>query len=97
VDDITDSRQTRSLLCDWVEQAYEVEATRTGSNARGTRVCPRKLSDADGPARVPVCRSEPARVTRLIDGEPHSRSLRAHVCSCRATRQRLKRRYQFAE
>lgn len=38
VEDIIDPRDTRPLLCDWVEQAYEVEATRLGPKLRGMRV-----------------------------------------------------------
>jgi acetyl-CoA carboxylase carboxyltransferase component len=38
IEDIIDPRTTRPLLCDWVEQAYTVEATRLGPKARGMRV-----------------------------------------------------------
>ena len=38
VEDIVDPRDTRPLLCDRVEQAYEVEATRLGPKLRGMRV-----------------------------------------------------------
>jgi acetyl-CoA carboxylase carboxyltransferase component len=38
VEDIIDPRDTRPLLCEWVEQAYEVEATRLGPKLRGMRV-----------------------------------------------------------
>jgi acetyl-CoA carboxylase carboxyltransferase component len=38
VEDIIDPRETRPLLCEWVEQAYEVEATRLGPKLRGMRV-----------------------------------------------------------
>lgn len=38
IEDIIDPRETRPLLCDWVENAYEVEATRLGIKRRGMRV-----------------------------------------------------------
>lgn len=38
IEDIIDPRDTRALLCDWVELAYENEATRLGPKARGMRV-----------------------------------------------------------
>jgi acetyl-CoA carboxylase carboxyltransferase component len=38
IEDIIDPRETRPLLCDWVENAYEVEATRLGPKQRGMRV-----------------------------------------------------------
>jgi acetyl-CoA carboxylase carboxyltransferase component len=38
VEDIIDPRDTRALLCEWVELAYEIEATRLGPKARGMRV-----------------------------------------------------------
>ena len=38
IEDIIDPRDTRPLLCDWVENAYEVEATRLGVKRRGMRV-----------------------------------------------------------
>jgi len=38
VEDIIDPRDTRPILCDWIEQAYEVEATRLGPKLRGMRV-----------------------------------------------------------
>lgn len=38
IEDIIDPRDTRPLLCDWVEQAYTVEATRLGPKKRGMRV-----------------------------------------------------------
>jgi propionyl-CoA carboxylase beta chain len=38
IEDIIDPRETRPLLCDWAENAYEVEATRLGPKQRGMRV-----------------------------------------------------------
>jgi len=38
IEDIVDPRATRPLLCDWIENAYEVEATRLGPKQRGMRV-----------------------------------------------------------
>jgi acetyl-CoA carboxylase carboxyltransferase component len=38
IEDIIDPRETRPLLCDWVENAYQVEATRPGPKCRGMRV-----------------------------------------------------------
>ncbi len=37
VEEIIDPRETRPLLCDWVELAYELEATRLGPKTRGIR------------------------------------------------------------
>lgn len=37
VESIIDPRDTRPILCDWVEQAYEVEATRLGPRTHGYR------------------------------------------------------------
>ncbi len=37
VEDIVDPRETRTLLAEWVEQAYAVEATRLGVKQRGMR------------------------------------------------------------
>jgi acetyl-CoA carboxylase carboxyltransferase component len=37
VEDIIDPRETRPLLTDWVELAYELEATRLGPKTRGAR------------------------------------------------------------
>jgi acetyl-CoA carboxylase carboxyltransferase component len=37
IEDIIDPRDTRSLLCDWVEMAYEVEKTNLGPKKRGMR------------------------------------------------------------
>ena len=37
VEDIIDPRDTRAILCDWVEMAYEIESTRLGPKSRGTR------------------------------------------------------------
>jgi len=37
IEHIIDPRDTRAILCDWVPQAYEVEATRLGPRARGYR------------------------------------------------------------
>lgn len=37
VEDVIDPRDTRPLLCDWVEKAYRVESTRTGMKSRGMR------------------------------------------------------------
>ncbi len=37
VEEIIDPRDTRPLLCDWVELAYENEATRLGPKSRGMR------------------------------------------------------------
>jgi acetyl-CoA carboxylase carboxyltransferase component len=38
IEDIIDPCETRPLLCDWVENAYAVEATRLGVKRRGMRV-----------------------------------------------------------
>ncbi|MGH2585891.1 MAG: carboxyl transferase domain-containing protein, partial [Dehalococcoidia bacterium] len=38
IEDIIDPRETRPLLCDWVENAYAVEGTRLGVKRRGMRV-----------------------------------------------------------
>jgi len=38
IEDIVDPRETRPLLCDWVENAYATEATRLGPKRRGMRV-----------------------------------------------------------
>ncbi len=37
IEDIIDPRDTRSLLCDWVEMAYDVERTHLGPKRRGMR------------------------------------------------------------
>lgn len=37
IEDIIDPRDTRSLLCDWVEMAYEVEGKNLGVKTRGMR------------------------------------------------------------
>jgi acetyl-CoA carboxylase carboxyltransferase component len=37
VEEIIDPRDTRALLCDWVEQAYVLEASRLGRRARSMR------------------------------------------------------------
>lgn len=37
IEEIIDPRDTRALLCDWVELAYRNEATRLGPKARGMR------------------------------------------------------------
>jgi acetyl-CoA carboxylase carboxyltransferase component len=37
VEEIIDPRDTRPLLCEWVREAYRVEATRLGKRARGMR------------------------------------------------------------
>jgi hypothetical protein len=37
VESIIDPRDTRPLLTDWVALAYELEGTRLGPKARGTR------------------------------------------------------------
>ena len=37
IEDIIDPRDTRSLLCEWVEMAYDVEQTRLGPKKRGMR------------------------------------------------------------
>ena len=37
IEDIIDPRDTRSLLCDWVEMAYEVEKDNLGPKKRGMR------------------------------------------------------------
>lgn len=37
IEHIIDPRDTRPILCDWVEQAYRVEATKLGKRARGYR------------------------------------------------------------
>ena len=37
IEDITDPRATRSLLCDWVEMAYEIEKNNVGLKKRGMR------------------------------------------------------------
>jgi acetyl-CoA carboxylase carboxyltransferase component len=37
IEEIIDPRDTRALLCDWVELAYRNEATRPGPKARGMR------------------------------------------------------------
>jgi acetyl-CoA carboxylase carboxyltransferase component len=37
VEDVIDPRDTRPLLCDWVEKAYKVERTRPGVKSRGMR------------------------------------------------------------
>jgi acetyl-CoA carboxylase carboxyltransferase component len=38
IEDIIDARATRPMLCDWVENAYAIEATRLGVKRRGMRV-----------------------------------------------------------
>ncbi len=38
VEDIIDPRETRPILCDWVEQAYEVLPRQLGPTLRGMRV-----------------------------------------------------------
>ena len=38
IEDIVDPRETRPLLCDWVENAYATESTRLGVKRRGMRV-----------------------------------------------------------
>jgi acetyl-CoA carboxylase carboxyltransferase component len=38
IEDIIDPRETRPLLCEWVENAYAVEVTRLGPKQRGMRV-----------------------------------------------------------
>ncbi len=37
IENIIDPRDTRPILCDWVEQAYEIEATRLGPRTHGYR------------------------------------------------------------
>ena len=37
IEDVIDPRDTRPLLCDWVEKAYRVERTRQGVKSRGMR------------------------------------------------------------
>jgi acetyl-CoA carboxylase carboxyltransferase component len=37
IEEIVDPRDTRAILCDWVEAAYDVEATRLGPKTRGAR------------------------------------------------------------
>jgi acetyl-CoA carboxylase carboxyltransferase component len=37
VEDIIDPRETRPLLCDWVEKGYRVETQRLGMKTRGIR------------------------------------------------------------
>ena len=37
IEDIIDPRDTRSLLCDWVQMAYEVENDNLGVKKRGMR------------------------------------------------------------
>jgi len=37
VEEIIDPRETRAVLCDWIELAYEVESTRLGPKRRGVR------------------------------------------------------------
>jgi acetyl-CoA carboxylase carboxyltransferase component len=37
IEEIIDPRDTRALLCDWVELAYRNEATRLGPKVRGMR------------------------------------------------------------
>lgn len=37
IEDIIDPRDTRALLCDWVEMAYEVERQNLGVKTRGMR------------------------------------------------------------
>ena len=37
VEEIIDPRDTRRLLCDWVEDAYRITATQLGSRSRGMR------------------------------------------------------------
>jgi acetyl-CoA carboxylase carboxyltransferase component len=37
VEDIIDPRDTRPLLCDWIEMGYRVERMRPGMKARGIR------------------------------------------------------------
>ena len=37
VEHMIDPRETRPILCDWVEQAYEIEATQLGPRTRGFR------------------------------------------------------------
>jgi acetyl-CoA carboxylase carboxyltransferase component len=38
IEDIIDPRETRKLLCEWVEMAYEVEKTNLGKKTRGMRI-----------------------------------------------------------
>lgn len=38
IEDIIDPRETRPLLCEWIETAYQTEATRLGVKTRGMRV-----------------------------------------------------------
>ena len=37
IEHLIDPRETRPILCDWVEQAYAIEATQLGPRARGYR------------------------------------------------------------
>jgi len=37
IEDIIDPRDTRSLLCNWVESAYNIEKTNLGPKKRGMR------------------------------------------------------------
>ncbi|MEX2081765.1 MAG: methylmalonyl-CoA carboxyltransferase, partial [Dehalococcoidia bacterium] len=37
IEHIIDPRETRPILCDWVQQAYEIESTRLGPRKRGYR------------------------------------------------------------
>jgi acetyl-CoA carboxylase carboxyltransferase component len=37
IEDIIDPRDTRSLLCEWVEMAYQVEKDHPGPKKRGMR------------------------------------------------------------
>ena len=37
VEELIDPRDTRPLLCEWVEEAYRVEATRLGVRQRSVR------------------------------------------------------------
>ena len=37
IEDIIDPRDTRSLLCEWVEMAYNVESKNLGPKKRGMR------------------------------------------------------------
>jgi len=37
IEDIIDPRDTRSLLCNWVESAYDIEQANLGPKKRGMR------------------------------------------------------------
>lgn len=39
IENLIDPRDTRPILCDWVEQAYALEATQLGPRTRGYRPC----------------------------------------------------------